>query len=77
MTEPQFHSECFACPVGSFLQGVNEAQPDALEHVLNAAHELLEVARSAIDTAEAAIVHQRTVHRERSAPSRVRRIDIV
>ncbi len=76
--EQAFHEECYACPVGSFFLGVQSAQPDAMEHVLNAAHELLGVARAAIDAAETAIDHQRTTRADRAArPSRVRRIDIV
>ena len=54
-----FHGECYACPVGAFFAGANRAQPDAMDHVLNAAYELLEVARSAIDAVEGAVDHQR------------------
>jgi hypothetical protein len=54
------HSECYACPVGAFLAEAQAAQPEALEHLLNAAYELLEVARVAIDAAERAIDEQRT-----------------
>ena len=57
------HSECYACPVGSFFSGVHDAQPDAMEHLLSAAHELLDVARSAIDTADAAIERQHAARR--------------
>ena len=75
---PKFHEECYACPVGSFFVGVQGAQPDAMDHLLNAAHEFLEIARSAIDVAETAIEHQRSGRSDRgSRPSRVRRIDIV
>ena len=77
-TDPKFHDECYACPVGSFFMGVQSAQPDAMEHLLVAAQELLSVARSAIDVADGAIEHQRSAREERqSRPSRVRRIDIV
>ena len=77
-TDPKFHDECYACPVGSFFVGVHTAQPDAMDHLLTAAQELLNVARSAIDVADGAIEHQRSVREERQArPSRVRRIDIV
>jgi len=58
--EPRTHSECYACPVGSFFAEFRAAEPEALEHVLNAAYELLEVARVAIDAAERAIDEQRT-----------------
>ena len=66
---PQLHAECYACPVGSFFNGVHGAgvgaQSEALDHLLNAAHELLEVARTAIDTADAAIEQQRDVRAQR------------
>lgn len=80
------HDECYACPVGSFFAGVQSAQPDALEHLLNAAYELLEVARGAIEAAETAIDQQRSAlaARDDAAPrasgparrARVRHIDI-
>jgi hypothetical protein len=57
---PRTHSECYACPVGSFFAEFRAAEPEALEHVLNAAYELLEVARVAIEAAERAIDEQRT-----------------
>ena len=77
-TDPKFHDECYACPVGSFFVGVQGAQPDAMEHLLTAAQELLNVARSALDVADGAIEHQRSVREDRqNRASRVRRIDIV
>ena len=56
---PKHHAECYACPVGSFFAEFQSAQPEAAEHLLNAAYELLEVARVAIDAAERAIDEQR------------------
>ncbi len=83
------HDECYACPVGAFFAEARDAQPEALEHVLNAAYELLEVARVAIEAAERAVDEQRShlaanraaSPRERTADGdsprrRVRRIDI-
>ncbi len=61
----QGHDECYACPVGSFFAGVQSAQPEALDHLLNAAYELLEVARAAIDAAEGAIDQQRAARNDR------------
>ncbi len=75
---PKVHDECYACPVGSFFVGLQDAQPDATEHLLLAAQELLNVARSAIDVADRALEHQRSGREQRrSQTSRVRRIDIV
>ena len=67
------HDECYSCPVGAFFAEARDAQPEALEHLLNAAYELLEVARVAIDAAERAIDEQRThmaaTRTERPAPA--------
>lgn len=63
------HDECYACPVGSFFAGVQSAQPEALDHLLNAAYELLEVARAAIDAAEGAIDQQRAARGDQREPS--------
>src|SRR5690349_16916522 len=88
-TQHTQHDECYACPVGSFFAELRAAEPEAIEHVLNAAYEMLEVARLAIDAAERAIDEQRThaaaasSTRSDGAPpppngrrGRVRRIDI-
>ena len=53
------HEECYRCPVGAFFAEAQAAQPEALEHMLNAAYELLEAARVAVDAAERAIDEQR------------------
>jgi len=75
----QFHDECYACPVGSFFMSMDGASPDMMEHLLTAAHELLQVARTAIDAAEAAVERQRESRTgaggSRSEP-RVHRIDL-
>jgi hypothetical protein len=73
----RYHDECYACPVGSLFMSMDTASPDMMEHLLTAAHELLQVARSAIDAAEAALERQRETRSGagRSEP-RVRRIDL-
>ena len=75
--EHSFHDECYACPVGSLFASIDGASPDMMEHLLTAAHELLEVARSAIDAAEVAIERQREARSGagRGEP-RVHRIDL-
>jgi hypothetical protein len=72
-----FHDECYACPVGSLFASFDDASPDMMEHLLAAAHELLQVARSAIDAAEVAIDRQRESRNGagRGEP-RVHRIDL-
>ena len=57
--EQRYHDECYACPVGSLFMSMDTASPDMMEHLLAAAHELLQVARSAIDAAEAVVERQR------------------
>jgi hypothetical protein len=73
----QFHDECYACPVGSLFASMDGASPDMMEHLLAAAHELLQVARSAIDAAEAVVERQRESRTGtgRTEP-RVHRIDL-
>jgi hypothetical protein len=73
--EPTHHAECYACPVGSVFMAARDASPDAMEHLLAAAHELVQAARAALDAADAVIEQQRSA---RSAPRepRLRRIDI-
>jgi hypothetical protein len=75
--EKQYHEECYACPVGSLFMSMDSASPDMMEHLLAAAHELLQVARSAIDAAESVVERQRESRSAtgRSEP-RVHRIDL-
>jgi hypothetical protein len=73
--EPRRHDECYACPIGSFMLGFQAAQPDAMEHLLNAAQEIIQVARAALDAAETAVEAQRAAHADNRA-SRVQRIHI-
>jgi hypothetical protein len=75
--EKRYHDECYACPVGSLFMSMETASPDMMEHLLAAAHELLEVARSAIDAAEVVIERQREARANASrAEPRVHRIDL-
>jgi hypothetical protein len=75
--EHRYHDECYACPVGSLFMSMDSASPDMMEHLLAAAHELLQVARSAIDAAEAVVERQRETRSAtgRTEP-RVHRIDL-
>jgi predicted metal-binding protein len=69
------HDECYACPVGGMFAKLDAVQPDALEHLLTAAHELLQAARAVIDAADGVVEQQRRA-RELREP-RVRRIDVL
>ena len=75
--EQRYHDECYACPVGSLFMSMDSASPDMMEHLLAAAHELLQVARSAIDAAEVVVERQRESRSGagRGEP-RVHRIDL-
>lgn len=86
------HEECYACPVGQVFEALHDAQPEALEHFLAAAKELLAATRSVVESAERAVDEQRERLRERRAgaggddaadaaaeggePPRIRRIDL-
>lgn len=75
--ERRYHDECYACPVGSLFMSMDSASPDMMEHLLAAAHELLQVARSAIDAAEAVVERQRESRSTTGrAEPRVHRIDL-
>ncbi len=75
--ERRYHDECYACPVGSLFMSLDTASPDMMEHLLAAASELLQAARSAIDAAEAVVDRQREARANTSRPEpRVRRIDL-
>ena len=75
--ERRYHDECYACPVGSLFMSLDTASPDMMEHLLAAAHELLQAARSAIDAAETVVERQREARASGAGgPSRVRRIDL-
>jgi hypothetical protein len=66
---------CDACPVGALLGGLAGVQPEAREHLLTAAHELVQAARALLDAADAVIEQQRHARPASPAP-RIRRIDI-
>jgi hypothetical protein len=56
---------------------MDTASPDMMEHLLAAAHELLQVARSAIDAAEVVVERQREARENASrGAARVRKIDL-
>jgi hypothetical protein len=56
------------CPVGALFLGLQSAaSPDAVEHLLNAASELVAAARAALDAADAVIESQREAHARRAA----------
>jgi hypothetical protein len=75
--EPRYHDECYACPVGSLFMSMDSASPDMMEHLLAAAHELLQVARSAIDAAEVVVERQRESRSGTGrGEARVHRIDL-
>jgi hypothetical protein len=75
--QPRFHDECYACPVGGLFASMDTASPDMMEHLLTAAHELLQVARTAIDAAESALERQREARASGGrAEPRVHRIDL-
>ena len=74
--ERRYHDECYACPVGSLFMSMDTASPDMMEHLLAAAHELLQVARGAIDAAEAVVERQREARNASGGAPRVRRIDL-
>jgi hypothetical protein len=69
-----FHDECYACPVGSVFMAAQKAQPEALEHLLSAAHELIQAAKAALDVADQVVEQQR--HARATREPRLRRIDI-
>jgi hypothetical protein len=75
--ERRYHDECYACPVGSLFMSMDSASPDMMEHLLAAAHELLQVARSAIDAAEVVVERQRESRSGTGrGEARVHRIDL-
>ena len=71
-SQPRFHDECYACPVGSMFATARGVEPETLDRLLGAVHELLSVTRSFVDAVDKAVEAQRAA---RSRPSpRVRRI---
>lgn len=73
---PPAHAECYACPIGSIFLALHEIRPEASEHLLNAAHELVEVGRAVLDAADEVIEARRRAVARRDGAPRVRRIDI-
>lgn len=73
--EPRAHDECYACPVGSFFLTYQGAQPEAAEHLLNAASEVLLALKAFVEAAEQTLQNQRRA-RGAQKPARMRKIDI-
>jgi hypothetical protein len=70
---PGHHAECYACPVGSAFATARAAEPEALDHLLGAVHEILQLARAVVDAADRVVESQRTA-RGAGGSARVRRI---
>lgn len=51
-------------------------EDDPVEHLWNAAHEVLRAMRKLVDAADEFVEHQRERPRRDAAPERLRRIDI-
>lgn len=73
--EPRHHEECYACPVGGLFLTARGTSPEAFDHLLKAASELVAAARSALEAAERVIEQQRSAG-PHAAPTRVQRIDV-
>jgi hypothetical protein len=69
---------CAGCPIGDIFGAAQGAQPEAMEHLLNAAHELIAAARVVLDAADQVVDAQlESLHNARAPrDSRLRRIDI-
>jgi hypothetical protein len=76
--DASMHAECYACPVGTFFERMEQAaSPDTMDRLLGVAHELLDIARSAIDAADLTVEEQRAARTARNRRTdRVRHIDI-
>lgn len=72
-TEPRYHEECYACPVGGLFLTARGASPEAVEHLVNAASELVAAMRSVLEAAESFLEQQRSPAGRPGEP-RVRRI---
>lgn len=70
------HGECYACPIGGLFLTLQGARPDATEHLLNAVHELIGVARAFLDAADEVVEQRRQAVARRDGEPRVTRIDI-
>lgn len=73
-SEPRFHDECYACPIGGLFLTARGAGPETVEHLVNAATELVAAMRSALEAAEAFLEQQRAA--QPSGRPRVQRIDL-
>jgi hypothetical protein len=71
--EPRADARCAACPVAVLAHAWHELEPEAVDRLLAATHELLALARVVIDVADGVVEDQR---RARSGRPRVRRLDV-
>ncbi|MBI2168208.1 MAG: hypothetical protein HYU28_01715 [Actinobacteria bacterium] len=72
---PRHHDECYACPVGGLFLTARGASPEAVEHLVNAAGELLAAMRSVLEAAETFVETQRGTPVSTPEP-KIRRIDL-
>jgi hypothetical protein len=70
------HDECYACPVGGLFLTARATSPEAVEHLVNAASELVAAMRSVLEAAETFLAQQREQQNEPAAEPRVQRIDL-
>lgn len=75
--EPRHHDECYACPVGGLFLTARGASPEAVEHLVNAASEMVAAMRSVLEAAESFLADQRTrPSGPPDAEARIQRIDL-
>ncbi|HLF99385.1 MAG TPA: hypothetical protein VI916_02865 [Acidimicrobiia bacterium] len=75
--EPRHHDECYACPVGGLFLTARGASPEAVEHLVNAAAEMVAALRSVLEAAESFLADQRPRPSGRPEPeTRIQRIDL-
>jgi len=72
------HEECYACPVGGFFLTARGASPEAMDHLVNAATELVAAAKAVLEAAEGYLAQQRSPEgaADPEAPSKVQRINL-
>ena len=72
----KFHDECYACPIGGLFLTARGASPEAVEHLVNAASELVAAMRSVLEAAEAFLDQQRQSQGPGGGATRLQRIDL-
>lgn len=73
--DARYHDECYACPVGGLFLTARGASPETVEHLVNAASELVAAMRSVLQAAEEFLEQQRGA-RAADGPARVQRIHL-